>query len=83
MSQAIETIKGFHLGCPRCGDEEDSIFIYLSDVCQLHCAACDDDFTLNEAVAYFARQSEQWQEASRWIEAAPMRSMLSLKEGAR
>ncbi len=59
--------RGFSLPCPMCGEASALIRVNLSDVNDLHCSACDNDFTLEDVRRFIA----QWGKAISWLESCP------------
>lgn len=58
---------GLLLPCPRCGQAEASVTLYLADLDTLECGDCGEEFTLDEVRALV----ERWGRIIAWIDQAP------------
>lgn len=57
---------GWAVPCPKCGDNEGSVSVYLDDLEQCFCHACDEQFSLDDVRAIIAA----WQPVLNWLATA-------------
>jgi len=62
--------KGFDVRCPHCHDEDATISLDLADVQTVRCSACDEEFTVREAILMVTTELQKWQAVGRWVEMA-------------
>lgn len=55
------------LPCPKCGEEDAQMLLYLSDGETVRCGSCEDEFTLASIGSLVAR----WAPILKWIESKP------------
>jgi transcription elongation factor Elf1 len=54
------------LPCPHCGEQQATILLDLTNLEDLHCQDCDQDYTLEDVRSFI----EQWGKVLRWVSIA-------------
>ena len=63
----VPVSRGLLLPCPRCGEAEATIHLYLSDMETLYCADCEEEFSVADVQTFIAK----WAPVLAWINQAP------------
>lgn len=61
------TTKGIQLPCPRCGEPDANLTLYLADGETFQCQECDEEFTADAVRDLLAR----WAPVLAWLERMP------------
>src|SRR5262245_36023478 len=67
IAGTVRPTRGFSLRCPLCGADATQA-LDLDDLETLHCAECEDTYSLADVCAIMAA----WQQLIVWVEAAPL-----------
>jgi hypothetical protein len=66
MATTKDNGRGFAVPC-LCCNEDNSVYMRLSDLSTLRCPQCDSDYNL----AYIEAQVTRWQAVVAWLKTAP------------
>jgi hypothetical protein len=59
--------RGLRLPCPKCGEEDAALMLWLSDGATFTCQECDGEFTADDV----RRFMDRWAAALAWVDAMP------------
>lgn len=65
----MATLHGFSAPCPRCGEDEGTIYLNLADGRTLRCNDCDGEFDADDVKDLIGR----WRPVLEWIDTIPAR----------